>query len=131
MANLIMPDLDQAVHMPDMSRLATSGIYFLMLDGVVVYVGQARDMRRRVSDHIAEGVKTFDTIAYVPCRVDRLNEVERGYIEKLMPKYNRCALSASFRDHGAEPNARGQLVGVERTVRVGPSRLRKTITVLA
>lgn len=75
---------------PSLSEYARSGIYFLHFRGEVVYVGQAVDMRRRIGQHISEGTKSFDAISYAACEPERLAGLERRYIDKLLPLYNRC-----------------------------------------
>jgi hypothetical protein len=128
MANLIMPDTAKVVHFPDLSHLAISGIYFLLRDGVIVYVGQAKDIRRRISEHIGEGVKRFDSVAHVRCHPERLLERERAYIEKLLPEYNNCPTSRGLRSIGLA-NGDGRLVGKQVKIRMPRSRGYRTVTV--
>ena len=52
---------------PNLADLGTSGIYFLHLDGEVVYVGQAVDMRRRVGQHLGDASKQFDAVSFIRC----------------------------------------------------------------
>lgn len=77
-----------AISIPDLTPLSCSGVYFLYQGSVVVYVGQAVDIRRRLAGHIAEGVKVFDGISFVPCAPSGLLTAERRYIQKLRPIYN-------------------------------------------
>lgn len=130
MADLLLPDPSKAVHIPTFDDLARSGIYFLLHEGVVVYVGKAVDMRRRVGQHISEGTKIFDAVSYVPSPIGRLDELERRYIEKLVPKHNQCRLSALLRSTGADAQAE-PLVGVTKTIRRGRNRRRVAVSVLA
>lgn len=89
------------VEMPSLSRFAISGVYFLYRDSVVVYVGQAVDVRRRLGDHIGEGVKVFDAVSMIECPPHRLLTVERHYIKQLLPEYNVCSYSKGLRYTGA------------------------------
>ena len=130
MANLIMPDLDRMIHIPDLASLGKTGIYFLMLEGVVVYVGQAKNIRKRIAAHIADGVKQFDAIACVYAQPKNLKELEDGYIEKLLPRYNNCSLARGMRAGGETGNG-GKLVGETRRIRIPRTNVRRTITVLA
>lgn len=129
MANLRMPNLDKLVHIGDFGQLSTTGIYFLIHEGVVVYVGQSRNIRSRIGQHISEGAKVFDSIAHVPCAASALAGLETKYIEKLMPKYNK--VGNSLRKLGIESPSGGRLIGVERKIRLPRMNVRRTITVLA
>lgn len=90
MARYRMPDLCGPIQLPDLTAFAQPGVYFLLRQGVVVYVGQAVDARRRIGEHIGDGGKSFDAVSFIPCPRPRLDAVERHYIEMLLPEYNRC-----------------------------------------
>ena len=131
MANLLMPDLDKVVHVGDFSQMAVTGIYFLIHEGVVVYVGQARNIRSRVGQHLSEGAKEFNSVAYVRCKLSSLDCLERGYIERLLPKYNQCSQSKALRQLGIESPTGGRLVAVEKRIRIPRAKAHRTISVLA
>lgn len=97
MALSLMPEIGLPVQILPLNRYAKSGIYFLYLNDEVVYVGQAADMRKRIGSHLVEGIKNFDAISCIPCEKQDLSKAERYYIAKLVPKYNRCALSKDVR----------------------------------
>lgn len=99
-----MPEMSAIVQFPNLSKLATTGVYFLYRDGLVVYVGQARNVRARIGQHISEGRKTFDGVTIIPCSTDRLNRIEAHYIDLLKPLYNACHVSRRSR---FEDDARG------------------------
>lgn len=63
------------------------GIYFLMIEDEVVYVGQSIDLLGRVSRHKREG-REFSSFSYILCEKDRLNDLEALYITLLMPWLN-------------------------------------------
>lgn len=63
-----------------------SGVYFLLLEGEVVYVGQALSIFRRLHDHL--GLYEFDAVAWIPVAPRDLNRVERLWINKLGPRHN-------------------------------------------
>jgi hypothetical protein len=73
-------------------------VYFLYHEGVVVYVGQSKTLRFRIEQHLTEGVKVFDAIAYIHCRVDQLMIIETDYITRLTPIYNACEVAKSVRE---------------------------------
>lgn len=62
-----------------------SGVYFLIRQGRIVYVGQAVNVYVRISQHTE---KRFDSYAYLPCPVDMLDKVESLYIHLLRPELN-------------------------------------------
>ncbi len=66
-----------------------SSIYFLMLDEVVVYVGQSVNYVARIGQHKAEGVKNFNgfKVCELPHGVD-VNFVEFCEIADRKPIYN-------------------------------------------
>lgn len=73
-----------------------SGIYFLIKDKAIVYIGQSANIHVRVSDH-AKGIKDFDSFAYVECHPSQLDEWERAYINKIMPPLNKDVETARIR----------------------------------
>jgi len=65
-----------------------SGVYFLIHEGEIVYVGQSIDVINRVATHVLKAEKEFDRYAYVEIEPDDLNSVEADYIVNLGPRYN-------------------------------------------
>jgi len=65
---------------------AQPGIYFLIRNGEVVYVGQSAIPMRRLGDHARD--KIFDSVAFVPCPLEDVKKVERQYIKQFQPVYN-------------------------------------------
>lgn len=63
------------------------GIYFLILDDEIVYVGQSRDIKSRISQH-SKTDKFWDKFFYILCERDQLNKLESHYINQFKPKYN-------------------------------------------
>lgn len=76
-------------------------VYFLLLDGAVVYVGQTIDLPGRIACHEKE--KTFDDVWCIPCDVTSLLKVEAAYIKRFDPPLNKA---------GTERNRTGK--GVRR-----------------
>lgn len=64
---------------------AASGIYFLVKDKRVVYVGQSVNVFARIPTHRD---KDFDSYAYIPCSRSTLNRLESLYIHLLQPPLN-------------------------------------------
>jgi hypothetical protein len=65
-----------------------TGIYFLVLNREIVYIGQSVDVLYRISRHRREG-KEFDSYTYLLCDKSRLDELEEKYIVALMPWMNK------------------------------------------
>jgi len=64
------------------------GIYFLLQQDLIVYVGQAKNVLGRIATHRAEGRKVFDRIFIVECKAAELDHLEALYIDKFRPTYN-------------------------------------------
>lgn len=121
MSKFVARDVHGPVHLPTLDVFAQSGIYFLHRSDVVVYVGQAVDMRRRIGQHIGDASKVFDAVSCVPCEVHNLDRLERKYIERLVPEYNRCRLSELLRQGSkSEPQRSIAEVTGRRRVRHRP-----------
>ena len=88
---------------------ARSGIYFLLRDGEVVYVGQAVCLASRIFQHASrmrvpsapddpnDKTIVFDSFATEECPIEMLVELERRYIVELLPEYNTCAIAQTAR----------------------------------
>lgn len=59
-------------------------IYFLIRNSRVVYVGQTTDFHARILTH--RNHKEFDRVAYVETTKDKLNDLEKLYIDRFIPK---------------------------------------------
>lgn len=64
-----------------------SGVYFLVHQGAVVYVGQSVDVLGRISRHRREA-RDFDAFNYILCPPDKMNALEALYIAAFMPDLN-------------------------------------------
>lgn len=73
-------------------------VYFLYHRGDVVYVGQSRTLKSRIDEHLSQGVKVFDSVAFIRCGFNRLTEIESYYIRELAPKYNNCKITKKARE---------------------------------
>jgi hypothetical protein len=63
-----------------------TGIYFLVKDDDIVYVGQSTDFQWRLAIHLYK--KDFDSMAFLPCKEDDLDIIESGYIHRFEPRQN-------------------------------------------
>ena len=75
-------------------------VYFLLYEEELVYIGKTNNLFSRLSAHIAEGKKTFDDyyIAIFDTDSDNLTHIERIYIEKYLPMYNKRVYKSKFTD---------------------------------
>lgn len=64
------------------------GIYFLIHDREIVYIGQARDIMARLFNHIAARKITFESFAFVRCDGWLDNHYERLYTHEYWPCEN-------------------------------------------
>lgn len=62
-------------------------IYFLLFNNEVVYVGQTTNLDGRMADHRRH--KEFDRVLFMLVPVDQIFAIERYWIKKLDPPYNR------------------------------------------
>lgn len=98
-----IPGLSAEVAFPPLTEQATTGVYLLLFEGEVVYVGQAVDMRRRIGQHLADANKQFDGVRFLPCKLVHLDKLEARYIRAFKPRLNNCRLSNFLRDNEIEP----------------------------
>lgn len=73
------------------------GVYFLVKNGEIVYVGQSINIANRITAHRD---KDFDDVSFILCEPNNLNILETLYILAYQPKYN------GFVSHGFESNKR-------------------------
>jgi len=61
------------------------GVYFLVHEGAVIYVGQSVNVYARVYTHKQEGHKLFSSFAFITCEKEELDILESLYIHALCP----------------------------------------------
>ncbi len=66
----------------------TIGVYFLLHENEIVYIGQTKFGLSRVFNHVKN--KIFDKYSFIECGIDELNQLESAYIIKYNPKYNKA-----------------------------------------
>jgi len=64
----------------------TSGIYFLIKNKKIVYVGQSVSVYKRIPEHVD---KDFDSYYWIRCPKHKLNSVETLYIHLFKPCLNK------------------------------------------
>jgi hypothetical protein len=65
-----------------------SGIYYLIKDNVIVYVGQSTNVIARIAAHLAVREKVFDSYSFVQIPAEELNHMEAKEIIRHRPIYN-------------------------------------------
>ena len=66
-----------------------TGVYFLLDNEEVVYIGQSVNIFSRILDH-QRGNKKFTDFKYIECEKEELNRLEYMYYQKYNPtKYNK------------------------------------------
>lgn len=63
------------------------GIYFLVADGQIVYVGMSNHITRRVTQHAERGLQ-FDAVAWFEAPAEYLQDIEAYYIGRIRPGLN-------------------------------------------
>jgi len=72
-----------------------AGIYFLVKNNEVVYIGQSRSIEVRVSAHI--GSKDFDKAYFFECPIEELDEIEMELIRAVKPVLNTTYVIINLR----------------------------------
>lgn len=73
----------------DFPALPGACVYFLTFEGRVVYVGKSTSLASRIQAHKSERFKVFDQVFYISVDPKDLDSIERKFIKKFLPKYNR------------------------------------------
>lgn len=74
-----------------------SGIYFLIRDDRIVYVGQSVHVEARLAAHAADMSKAFDKAVWYPCPRESLSATERAYLSALLPEYNNDPITLGLK----------------------------------
>jgi hypothetical protein len=71
------------------------GIYFLIKDGELKYVGQSVNIGARIGAH---GWRGFDRWHFIVCPRDQLDAIERAYLDRFLPPWNDDGRTARLRE---------------------------------
>lgn len=85
----LLDRINQAAINIHRSKERASGIYFLLQDNELVYIGQSNNCGRRIYDHLTENVKAFNRACYLPIDEADLSDIESALINVFRPKLNR------------------------------------------
>lgn len=82
----------------DMSQFR-SGVYMLVRDNRVVYVGSSIEVINRVGSHrIGYARKQFDRAFFLPCQANERLEIEGALIRFFLPEYNSVPHAPPYTD---------------------------------
>ena len=70
-------------------RHKETGIYFLLDDDRIVYIGKSTNLRSRFEQHAnTKSEKVYNRYFYIFCKEENLDKTEAYYILQFRPKYN-------------------------------------------
>lgn len=69
-------------------RFQGEGVYFLIKDNKIVYVGRSSNVAYRISKHASNSDMAFDRIHFIPATGIRQIRLEQLYIHKFKPENN-------------------------------------------
>lgn len=72
--------------LPDVDESCFTGVYFLIKNRRVIYVGQSVNIFSRLREHRKD--KDFDSFKFLQCKRHELDVIESKYIYALKPKLN-------------------------------------------
>lgn len=84
----IVTDLDgEYIVSNSLPMFPKCGVYFLVRDNEIVYVGRSVSVIDRLHTHRKDG-KNFNRVFFIECTKEELGELEMHYIRKFKPKLN-------------------------------------------
>lgn len=85
-----LPSLNEFKNERDLPASPVAGVYLLLAESAIVYIGQSQNIRQRLRDHRREGKKRFDHAVWypIPDKMSRLL-TEGILILAELPMYNR------------------------------------------
>lgn len=72
------------------------GVYFLLRDHEIVYIGQSVDCYTRLRSHAQDSTKEFNRACYVPVPKEDLDNIEETLISLFKPEYNKKGVNVSY-----------------------------------
>jgi len=84
------PTKNQILHIS--KPVSLCGIYFLIKNKEIVYVGKSTNIRSRIVNHYFSK-KDFDRISVIELDKSRLDSYEKHYIKSLRPKFNTLGVT--------------------------------------
>ena len=81
------------------SRAYVCGVYLLVRDGVVVYIGQSKNVYSRIAAHTQGAAFEFDAFEVELCAPEELLYEEARLIDKHMPRENKMIPAYGLRKY--------------------------------
>ena len=75
-----------------LSSVSGPSVYFLIKESEIVYVGKSKAFHSRISQHVNDKKKDFDSFKIVPCSTDEMDLLEMFFINHYKPTYNTQSL---------------------------------------
>lgn len=66
--------------------MGIAGVYFLIKNNKIVYIGQSKNLSNRIADHIEE--KDFDKYTWLEIKIENLDYYESYFYYKFKPELN-------------------------------------------
>lgn len=66
-----------------------AGVYFLLAEDEIIYVGKTVDVRSRLEQHSRDNLKPFNRFFFIPCEIEELDYLEAVYIHLFTPRFNK------------------------------------------
>lgn len=92
----------EIVSLPE-PNIPVSGVYFLISEGEIVYVGRSINVPSRVNAHLKKGKIKFDAWRMIHCKIEELDDIESSYIMLIRPPLNRDDASLAARNESKLP----------------------------
>ncbi len=86
MASMDLADLKSKYNLESLNDDPIIGIYFLIHNGEIIYVGQSKDIRNRITQHRD---KSFDDVFFIRYIKDELTIKEEFFVQSLTPLLNK------------------------------------------
>lgn len=120
----------------EVSEILKAGVYALVKNGVVIYVGKSRSLYARIYTHRTTAARkakgktiptwlpakgfVFDQVFVKTCRLEELDELERSMINLYKPRYNESLKTNRPISVPSTLTINGILIGLNRDVRSAP-----------
>lgn len=105
MSDPVPSELEQVCRSLIRMETAWPGIYFLCLEGCLVYVGKSVCVPARIHSHVRASENNhperivFDSVFMLPCDSNDLVTLESALIRRYQPPANRSGLRVRYSEH--------------------------------
>lgn len=105
----------------------SNGVYFLLKDNQIVYVGQSMFVASRIANHKKD--KDFDSYRVILCYAPLMGKWERRLIQKFRPKYNKNGYGpeVNMLNFSVSEHLKGEIEAQARKKGLSPSKFVREI----